>query len=108
MANILPSDKRAPLSVTPVDRKGNPTTTDSVPVWASSDPAIVEITDVSDDGLSCRAKAVGPAGTAQVSVRADAARGPDIREIIGTVDFEVVAAEAVSMNIAVGALEDQE
>jgi hypothetical protein len=56
---------------------------------ASSDPAILEVTDNGDG--TAKVKAVGPVGTAQVQVSADADLGEGVKTVTGVADVEVVA-----------------
>jgi len=102
MAFILPDTKKVPLTVGFVDAAGNPATVEGAPAWASSDEAIVTISDVAADGLSAFAVAVGPLGTAQVSVTADADLGEGVVPVIGVLDIEVAASQAVSAAVAAG------
>lgn len=102
MAFILADTKKVPVSVAFIDAAGNPARVDGVPVWSSSDPSVVTIDGVSEDGMSAFAVAVGPLGTAQVSVAADADLGEGIRALTGVLDIEVQASEAVSANVAAG------
>lgn len=102
MAFILSTVQKVALSVAFVDAAGNPAVVDGVPSWSSSDASVVAIEDVSPDGMSCFASTVGPLGTAQVSVSADADMGSGTRAVTGVLDIEVQAAEAVSASIAAG------
>jgi len=101
MALILTDEQQVSLAIEPKTAAGNPARVDGVPTWQSSDPAIIDVV-VAADGLSAVAKTVGPLGTAQVSVTADADLGEGIRAITGTLDIEVKAAEAVSLGIVAG------
>lgn len=101
MALVLTDEQRVSLAVAFVTAAGNPARVDGVPVWASSDETIL-IVEPSADGLSAVATTVGPLGTAQVSVHADADLGEGVREVVGVLDIEVQAAEAVSASIAAG------
>jgi len=97
---VLISDlQKFGVSITPVDAKGNKATVDGVPAWNSSDPALLTVTP-SADGLSATVTAVGPTGTAQVSVTADADLGPGVATISGTLDVQIEASAAVSLTIA--------
>lgn len=106
MATTLPDDSQFTVSVAYVDRRGNPATVDSVPVWATDHPELLTI-DPADDGMSALVAAAGPTGSAQVTVTADAAFGPDVRDIIGILDVSIVGAEAVSATLSAGAIEPQ-
>lgn len=99
---------KAPLTIAPADANGAPAsvdTSDHPVTWTSTDPSIVEITDIAADGLSCTAH-FRAAGTASVSVDADADLDPaELRDLIDTVDFTVVAAgkpEAATLGLTIG------
>jgi len=99
---ILTDEQKVTLSVAFKTAAGNPAVVDGVPVWASSDPAIVSL-EVAADGMSAVATTVGPLGTVQVSVVADADLDEgETREVTGTLDIEVKASEAVTVGIAAG------
>jgi hypothetical protein len=103
---ILQDIQKVTLSITPVDAAGNPAKVDGAPVWESTDTTVVSL-EVATDGLSAVATAVGPLGTAQVSVTADADLGQGITPLIGTLDIEVVASAAVSLNVTAGTPESK-
>ena len=96
---ILTDLQKVKMSIAPVDAVGNPAKIDGVPQWASSDETLVSITPAAD-GLSCYATAVGPLGTVQVSVQADADLGPGVKTITGTLDIEVTASDATSLSVS--------
>jgi hypothetical protein len=106
MSLILTDLQKVTLSIQPVDAVGNPARVDGVPAWSCSDETVVTI-DVAGDGLSCVATSVGPLGTAQVNVTADADLGDGVKSIAGTLDVEVMASEAVSLTIVAGTPEDK-
>lgn len=101
MAFLLGDNQQVELTVTYVDEAGNPGVVDEPPVWETSNAALLTVVE-SDDGLSATVSAVGPLGSAQVSVTADADLGSGVTEIIGTLDVEVVGSEAVSAVIQPG------
>lgn len=102
---ILTDEQKVSLAVSFKTAAGNPAVVDGVPVWATSDPAIVSLV-VAADGMSAVATTVGPLGTAQVSVTADADLDVDeTREVTATIDIEVRAAEATTVGITAGAPE---
>lgn len=103
---ILTDSQQIPLTAAFTTKKGNPAKVDGVPAWSSSDPAIVTVVPA-EDGLTCLALAVGPEGTAQVSVKADADLGSGVREIVGVIDLEVHPGEAVAAVVTGGAPEEQ-
>ncbi len=97
-AILTATQKLVGCAIDPRDSKGNPAPVDGVPQWATSDPAVVTVTP-SADGLSADVVAVG-LGTAQVSVVADAdLDAGETRELTGTLDVQVKAAEAVTLGI---------
>lgn len=102
MALILPDTKKVPLSVGFVDGAGNAASVEGAPSWSSSDESIVTIADVSEDGLSAFAVAVGPLGMAQVSVSADADLGEGTTTLTGVLDIDVQASQAVSASVSAG------
>lgn len=101
---VLQDTQKVKLSVSFVDAAGNPADVDGAPGWDSSDPSVVAV-EPSEDGLSCYAVAVGPLGSAQVSVTADALIGEGKEELVGVLDFQVVASKAVAVAIAAGQAE---
>lgn len=101
MAFTLTDIQQVTLAITAVDARGNPAKLDGAPVWATSDAALLTVVP-SEDGLSCVATAVGPLGTAQVLVTADADLGAGIRELTGLLDVEIIASEALNITIVPG------
>lgn len=110
MALVLSSTQQAALSFTVVDAKGNPAKVDGVPVWDSVDPTTVSVTPGAD-GMSAMVKAVGPVTTAgtsvQVSVQVDADLGAGVTPLMGTLDVQIVAGQAVAVSLAAGTPEEQ-
>ena len=101
MAFTLTDIQQVTLGITAVDARGNPAKLDGAPVWASSDTALLTVVP-SEDGLSCVCTAVGPLGTAQVTVNADADLGAGVRELQGLLDIEIIASEALNITIVPG------
>lgn len=101
MALILTDVQKVGLSVSFVTAKGNPAAVDGLPVWSVSDATVLSVVPAAD-GLSADVVAVGPLGTSQVSVTADADLGEGVRALIGTLDVTVVASEAASIVINAG------
>ena len=105
MALTLSVVQQAKLSISAVDAKGNPAPVENV-VYETSDPQIILVgVDPNDE-----TKAVVAArniGTGQVTVTADADIGEGTKELMGLLDVEVVAAEAVALAIEAGVPEDQ-
>lgn len=105
MSLTLTDSQKVALSVSFVDKKGNPAPVEGAPAWSVSDDTLLGLT-VADDGTASVA-AVGPLGTAQVTVSADADLGEGVTTIFGTLDIDVIAGAAVTANIAAGAPEEQ-
>lgn len=103
MLVTLPIDRVVTLFFTPEDKAHNPAPVDGVPFWSLSEPNLIEVFPA-EDGLSAEARPVGKLGTAQVVVTADARLGPDIKNIIGIYEINIVGGEAVSLNLSVGEL----
>jgi hypothetical protein len=101
---ILPDDHKVGLSVQPVDAKGHPAQLEGDPTWSVADPTIATVTPVPYDGQTYRADLVpgDNLGTTQVNVSGDADLGEGVTTITGLLDVQVVAGQAVSLNIAAG------
>jgi hypothetical protein len=102
MAYKLATGFQVGVQVSYVDAKGNPAAVDGPVSWSSSDPTIATVTVDAND--STRATVVGVGdnlGIAQVTTTADADLGQGVRQILTTVDVEVVAGEAISGTITV-------
>ena len=107
MAKLVLSDiQEATLSVSFVDKAGNPAPVEGAPAWAVSDANLLTITPAAD-GMSAVVSANGPLGTGQVSVSADADLGEGVATIAGTLDIDVLASQAVSIAITAGAPTDK-
>lgn len=98
--------QQTPVSVKLVDRLGKPVTPDTPPEWLTDNSDIL-LLEPSTDGLSCMVKSVGIVGNAKVTVNADGKSGPDVVSIVGTLDFEVTQADAVTVQLTAGAAEEQ-
>lgn len=106
MALILKDTQKFSAAVKYVDGKGNPAKVEGTPQWSVSDVNLLGVTP-SDDGMSAEVVATGPLGSCQVSVTADADLGEGTKPIIGTLDVDIVAGEAVSAVIEAGAPAEQ-
>lgn len=104
MAFILTADQQVGLSFSAKDKYGNDAGIDGTPTWTSSDESKVTVSGGAD-GKSATAVAVGPVGTAQISVRADADLGDGAREVVGVLDIEVIAGEASVVALSAGTAE---
>jgi len=101
---ILTDSQKVTLAIAPVSKAGNPAVVESS-AWSSSDDTVLTVV-AADDGMSAVATVTGVLGSAQVSVSADADMGEGVETLIGTLDVDVVAGQAVSLGISVGAPEE--
>jgi hypothetical protein len=95
----LPDDKTASAAISYVDAKGNAAKVDGAPEWTSSDPTVLAV-NAAPDGLTAEILPVGPLGTAQITVKADADLGAGVVELVTLADVEVVAGSAVAGNVS--------
>ena len=95
---LLTDVQGATLRIQPVSAHGNPAKVDGVPSWSVADSSLLSL-DVDDAGLVATIRALGPVGTTQVNVTADADMGEGTRPIAGVLDVQVESGEAVSLAI---------
>lgn len=88
------------------DKRGNPARVEGVPEWLVDNPNVLAL-QPAGDGLSCVAAAVGPLGTARVTLKADADLGAGVTELLGTFEAEVVGGEATTVAITAGTPEER-
>jgi hypothetical protein len=98
--------QQCPISIQPVDARGNPARVDGDPVWTNSNPEVLTLV-VDPGGLSALARATGPIGTSQIGVTADADLGEGVITLSGTLDVEVGGAQAVGITITPGTPTEQ-
>lgn len=106
MAFQLTSSQEVDLSVRFSDRKGNPAQVQGPPLWQVDNPNVLALTPA-DDGLACTVSAVGPLGTATVSIQADADLGEGVKNLVGVFAVEVTGGEAQTVEIVPGAAREQ-
>jgi hypothetical protein len=99
---ILPDDKKVGLSIQPVDAKGNPAQLQGDPKWSVADETIATVTPVAGQSLRADLTPGTKLGTTQVNVSGDADLGEGVTTIAGTLDVQVVAGQAVSLQISAG------
>ena len=102
----MTNSQQATASIKIVDKRGQPAPVDGIPVWASSDETIVTVTPAVD-GMSAVVAAVGPLGTAKVSVTADADLGTGVSSIFGSLDVTITQGQAVGIEITLGDATEQ-
>jgi hypothetical protein len=88
------------------DAAGNAASVQGAPTWTVDNTAALTVTP-SDDGLSAVVSAVGPTGTGQVSVSADADLGEGTTTITGVLDVEVIAGDATLIVLNPGPARDK-
>ena len=94
------------LSLQPVDAAGNPAEIDGEATWDLANPAVGSINVDPTDSLMATFVASEP-GTTQVNVSADADLGSGTTTITGLLDVEVLAGQAVSLEVTAGTPEEQ-
>jgi hypothetical protein len=103
--HILRAGKRVPVSFVIRDKFGNDAAIDGVPAWASSNPTAL-VVEPAADGRSAVVRALGPIGTAQITVTVDADLGDGIRELVGVALIDSISGEANVMALTIGPEED--
>jgi hypothetical protein len=94
MAYTLPVGLQVQLKVEFLDAAGNHAKVDGDPMWSSSNPDICSV--AAEPGNPYLAHLLGvDIGAAQVIVEADADLGDGVREVVCTLDVNIVAGEAV-------------
>jgi hypothetical protein len=81
VADITTDQNYPNATVSFTNKRGQPAPVQGVPVWASSDSTVLAVTPAAD-GLSAKIDTVA-AGTARVTVTADADLGPGVTTITG-------------------------
>jgi hypothetical protein len=99
MAYKLPNDHSIQVAVSYVDSHGNPASIDGDVTWDTSDPNIATVETDAGDSTQAVVVPTGQVGQVQVTCTADADLGEGTRELITTMDVEVVAGEAVTGTI---------
>ena len=102
----LTDSQQTTVTIKPQDKKGNPAPVDGAPQWLVDNPNVLALTP-SADGLSCLVAAVGPLGTATVSVKADADLGGGVTELVGLLEVEVTGGQAVTVALEPGTPTEQ-
>ncbi len=105
MAIQLTDIQKVSLAISAVDAAGNPAPIENA-TWVSSNETVLTVV-ASVDGLSAVATTVGPLGTAQVQVSADARIGAEEVILQGVLDVEVIASEATALNVTAGTPESR-
>lgn len=102
MQLTLTDEQKVSFTLVARTKAGNPAPLDGLPSWVVSDPDVLSL-EVSEDGYTATVAATGQLGTAQLSVTVDADMDEEeVREITGTCDIVVVAAEAHTIQLQPG------
>lgn len=88
------------------DRKGNPAQVQGVPEWLTDNSELLALFPAAD-GMSCLVRAVGPMGTARITLSADADLGTGVRPLIGTLEINITGGSATVVRLEAGAPEEQ-
>jgi hypothetical protein len=99
MAYKLPNDKMIAVQVAYVDSKGNPALVDGDVSWDTSDANIATVESNAGDSTQAVVTPLGSVGQVQITATADADLGSGVRELITTMDVEIVAGEAIAGTI---------
>jgi hypothetical protein len=100
MAYTLPNDHLVQVQVAYVDSHGNPANIDGAVTWDTSDANIATVDVDANDSTRATVTPNGQVGQVQVSCSADADLGEGTRELVTTMDIEIVAGEAVAGTIS--------
>lgn len=98
---FLKVSQELPMLIEIKDKFGNPAQVEGAPIWALDNPALGTLL-VAEDGMSAKLTPAGQIGAFKVQVSADADLGEGVKSIIGELDVELLAGEAVSVAISAG------
>lgn len=102
----LTADQQVALSITGQDRYDNPVDISGDTVWSSSDDAIVTVVADPEDPSQAVATAVGPVGTAAVTVSNDV-NADGTGDYQGSLAIDVVAGAIAEIVIVQGPVTDK-
>jgi hypothetical protein len=106
MAFELPATHQVSVSVEFKDRRGNPAPVDEPPTWAVDNSELLTL-GVEPDGMSCVVIPVGPLGTANITLTADADLGDGSTPIIGTLEVQITGGTATVVTLVPGTPTEQ-
>lgn len=99
----LRDNERVLVTLKPLSKKGNKTVVEDA-TFSVSDDTLLKVTKV--DEMSAYYEAVGPVGTAQGTFSADAKIGEGVNTRTGSLNFEIVAGDADTIEATAGAPEE--
>lgn len=101
MSKDLGDSEHATATIAPLDKAGNPATVQAgSTVFAVSDPSLVTVTPVDD--TSAVVQAIGPLGSFDLTVSADADLGDGVVTITDSLTINVVAGVAANLGLGLG------
>ena len=103
---ILTDSQKCSIFISPVDAKGNLAEVQNI-TFKSTNPDVLDVVQDLEDPKKAVVVALGPLGSAQVSVQADADLGEGIETLEGILDVEVKAGKAVALTVDAGTPEEQ-
>jgi hypothetical protein len=104
----LGSSQQVRVAAKFLDRRGNPAPVQDAE-WLVDKPDVLDIQriDSPEDEPACLVKALGPLGTATLTLSADGDPGDGITALIGSLEFQVGVGNAVRVQLDPGAPEEQ-
>ncbi len=97
MASIKATESKT-YGIRPKDSKGNDAKLDGPAEWALTDPAMGAF-EPAADGLTAKLTPTGPVASLAIQVTGDAKEGPGVVPIIGTFPLEIIAGDAVTIEV---------
>jgi hypothetical protein len=98
---FLKVSDQLPVSIAIKDKFGNNASVEGAPAWALTDSSLGNLA-VADGGMSAVFTPAGQVGTLKVQVSADADLGEGVKTILGELEIELLAGEAVSVEVSAG------
>ena len=98
----LTADQQVDLSVAGEDAYGNPAPSLGDVAWVSSDESVVTVTVDPADPTKATAAAVGPVGTAAVTVTADPDQDTGTPNVQGSLAIDVTAGDVTEVVVSAG------
>jgi len=102
----LTADQQVALSISGEDRYDNPVDITGDIIWVSSDDSIIAVSVDPEDSTKATATAVGPVGTASVTVSNDVNQD-GTGDFQGSIAIDVVAGQIAEIVINEGAITDK-
>jgi hypothetical protein len=98
---FLKVSDQLPVSIAIKDKFGNTASVEGAPAWALTDAALGTL-NVAEGGMSAVFTPAGTVGVLKVQVSADADLGEGVKTILGELEIELLAGEAVSVEVSAG------